>query len=50
MTATDPYEIRQEIEQTRAELSNDVNALTYKVQPESASARCFRRLGRCVAG
>jgi gas vesicle protein/uncharacterized protein YjbJ (UPF0337 family) len=33
MTTTDPDQIRQEIEQTRAELSGDVNALTYKVSP-----------------
>jgi hypothetical protein len=36
MTATDPDQIRQEIEQTRAELSNDVDALTYKVSPSRA--------------
>jgi len=36
MTATDPDQIRQEIEQTRAELSNDVNALTYKASPSRA--------------
>src|SRR2546425_3949928 len=36
MAATDPDQIRQEIEQTRAELSNDVNALTYKVSPSRA--------------
>jgi Protein of unknown function (DUF3618) len=33
MTTTDPDQIRQEIEQTRSELSDDVNALTYKVSP-----------------
>ena len=33
MTTTDPDQIRQEIEQTRTELSEDVNALTYKVSP-----------------
>jgi len=33
MTTTDPDQIRQEIEQTRADLSDDVNALTYKVSP-----------------
>src|SRR5207248_1074645 len=33
MTTTDPDQIRQEIERTRAELSDDVNALTYKVSP-----------------
>lgn len=33
MTTTDPDQIRQEIERTRAGLSDDVNALTYKVSP-----------------
>jgi Protein of unknown function (DUF3618) len=33
MTTTDPDQIRQEIERTRADLSDDVNALTYKVSP-----------------
>ena len=33
MTTTDPDQIRQEIERTRADLSDNVNALTYKVSP-----------------
>jgi len=39
MTSTDPDQIRQEIEQTRAELSGDVNALTYKVSPRRVVGR-----------
>jgi ElaB/YqjD/DUF883 family membrane-anchored ribosome-binding protein len=33
MTTTDPDQIRREIEHTRNELSEDVNALTYKASP-----------------
>jgi hypothetical protein len=33
MTTTDPDQIRREIERTRGELSEDVNALSYKVSP-----------------
>jgi hypothetical protein len=33
MTTTDPDQIRHEIERTRTELSDDVDALSYKVSP-----------------
>ena len=39
MTTTDPDQIRREIEQTRSELSGDVNALTDKVSPRQAVGR-----------
>jgi hypothetical protein len=46
MTTTDPDQIRQEIEQTRAELSSDVNALTDKVSPRRVvGARVERARG-----
>jgi hypothetical protein len=46
MTTTDPDQIRQDIERTRASLSDDVNALTYKVSPRRAvGARVDRARG-----
>ena len=39
MTTTDPDQIRREIEQTRSDLSDDVNALTDKVSPRRAVGR-----------
>jgi gas vesicle protein len=46
MTTTDPNQIRQEIERTRTELSDDVNALTYKVSPRRVvGERVYRARG-----
>ena len=37
--STDPDQIRDDIERTRAELSSDVDALTDKVSPTQAAQR-----------
>ena len=39
MSTTDPDQIREDIERTRAELSSDVDALTDKVSPTQAAQR-----------
>lgn len=39
MSTSDPQEIREEIERTRAELSNDVDTLGDKVNPSSVARR-----------
>ncbi len=44
MTTTDPDQIRQEIERTRAGLAGDVNALTDKVSPSRVVGRRVERV------
>ena len=46
---TDPDEIKRDIERTRAELSNDVNALSEKVSPSQIVQRRAERLGSGVS-
>jgi gas vesicle protein len=46
---TDPEEIKRDIERTRAELSNDVNALSEKVSPSQIVQRRAERLGSGVS-
>src|SRR6478752_7240891 len=48
--STDPDQIRQDIERTRAELSSDVDALTDKVSPTQAAQRQAERLRGAAAG
>ena len=43
-TSNDPDQIRREIEATRAELSNDVNALSDKVSPEKIVERQKKKI------
>ena len=44
--STDPDQIRDDIERTRAELSSDVDALTDKVSPTQAAQRQAERCAR----
>jgi hypothetical protein len=46
---TDPEEIKRDIERTRAELSNDVNALSEKVSPSQIVQRRAERVGSGVS-
>jgi cell division septum initiation protein DivIVA len=48
--STDPDQIREDIERTRAELSSDVDALTDKVSPTQAAQRQAERLRATATG
>ena len=47
--STDPDQIRDDIERTRAELSSDVDALTDKVSPTQVAQRQADRSARAVS-
>ncbi len=48
--STDPDQIRDDIERTRAELSSDVDALTDKVSPAQAAQRQADKVRAAVSG
>ena len=48
--STDPDQIRDDIERTRAELSSDVDALTDKVSPTQAAQRQAERVRSAAPG
>ncbi len=50
MTSNDPAVIRAQIEQTRADLSNNVNALTDSVNPSSVARRQTVKVKGAVTG
>jgi hypothetical protein len=50
MTSNDPAVIRAQIEQTRADLSNNVNALTDSVRPSSVAKRQTDKVKGAVTG
>jgi len=50
MTSNDPAVIRAQIEQTRATLSNDVNALTDSMNPASVAKRQTEKVKDAVTG
>jgi hypothetical protein len=50
MTSNDPAVIRAQIEQTRADLSNNVNALTDSVNPSSVAKRQTAKVKGAVTG
>ena len=50
LMSTDPDQIRDDIERTRAELSSDVDALTDKVSPTQAAQRQAERVRSAATG